>query len=968
MLTSSNSVRTIHKEQNHTLIVTIIGATKLRNADFKPAFGLSDPYCVCEIKDKPGSRKQTHHIWNDLNPIWDYVTEIEDFCIDDTLIFQVWDKDLGKPDDFLGSVELKGESFLGHGYKGPLPLEERGKKTEATLHIEILSPLQMGVAHSYDDIDESFLQRDIFDQEWELHGAQMLTRSSLNVQYWALGFCIISLPLVIWASSNSLSCVNLAEHETRFLHSCPHIAASAQALSVPDFCWKPCMRDRTFAMQFYLVIAMAMQAIVVISNHSGCNRWMQVTVTSDFYQQMDEIDGLLEQEMDENAVTGQSSGNMGPVHRFVFQKMMRKTMVYARTFKATIIAKVRQTSSTNKGLTVLQARLALRLGIICVFLSACTVVILTATSYSMYSSFLRCSGRDLLTLVPKTSWLHLGGLVIAAGLLMLALYLQLCAKWTKRFKLLGVEHNRSSIKKLKEQFTKKYCVRHARSLSPEYKVLQGVPFQQLLWVEHDGYMDLPDRAFGCKEWRGDVVLHFKIGRSLRDVVCIANKHRLAAAIVLFVGALGLHAAARQCWTCVSGIHAKNHVTGTEMEELLLLFGSCGRHRGVGSSCQIAAVVMFIAWLQQMLIIWLSDANFVGGHSVQSAVAAHEEYRKHHQLWLRLFNYHTDPSLSYDMAKFQEVGAAMPEFYCHTWVQVDDSASPGGASAASSSPRSASQHSRKGSKDGNAPKEIVTSCDAALGEDSASSSRDNWCRSKLPRLVALQEAPPVETVSTYIRGLVRDEYSVPSICIRIHDDSGADKIQMVPPQFVGGHGVGVWVNLGPKAAWEKLSGGCSFLAFGLTLCDLAYYFLTPRGSILAQCNDVLNDRCEDFHIKSKWHHSADQIDFRRSSGCALACFGAACALAACLCMRVASVMDGRYNPTCQIVSEYGKAILSTFTVWCGFIGFIFESIWQCFSERVNSQCFAQAQADDNDVEVSLLGEESLSRRQAEKSGS
>eukprot|EP00930_Biecheleria_cincta_P083141 TRINITY_DN7276_c0_g2_i1.p1 TRINITY_DN7276_c0_g2~~TRINITY_DN7276_c0_g2_i1.p1 ORF type:complete len:972 (-),score=162.16 TRINITY_DN7276_c0_g2_i1:135-3050(-) len=957
-----HSIRSIAPDAKHTLKLTIVGATKLRNADFKPTFGESDPYVVCEIKGKKGTSKKTPTKWNELNPVWDYVTEIENFCIGDTLLFNVWDKDIGKPDDFLGSCELRGETFLEHGFKGNLPLIEKGKETEAMLNIEIVTPLQgtrdSDTVNNYRDIDESFLTRGIFDEEWEHHGASRLTRSSLNTQYWALGFCIISLPVVIWASSNSLSCVYLNEHETGFLEkSCPNIAESARALPVPDFCWKPCMQNRTLAIRFYLLLAMVMQAIVVISNHKGCNRWAQVTITSDFYHKMDEIDDLLEQEMDQDKIAEHKkevADNMGRMQRFVFQKFMTQVMVHARTLKNSLMAKARKSSSTNTGMTFLQARYALQVARICVFLAALMVGFLASTSYSMYSSFLRCSSKTL-TLTPSTSWFHLSALALVAGLLVLTLYLQLCGKWTAQFKLQGDRHNRQSIKELKKQFTKKYYVQHWKALSSKYKALQSVHFKELLWVEHDKYMDPPDGAFGCKEWRGEVVLHFKVGRSLRDLLWIDNKHRLAAVVILFVGAVALNAASHQCWTCVRGITAKEHVTGTQMEQLLLLLGACGRHSGVGPSCQIAAVAMLIAWVQQMLVIWLSDAKFRGGHSVQSAVSANEEHRQHHQLWLRLCSINTDAEVNYDPAKFQEAGAAMPEFYCHTWVQVAASTTQAVKSQPSTS-STASPGKRKGSKGdapAPAPTEIVTNC-----VDGSTSSRASWCRSKLPRLVELQEAPQdAETVSAYIKGLVRDEYGPPSVCIRIRDESGDDKTQMVPPQFVGGHGVGVWMNLGPKLGWEKLSAGCGFVAFCLALCDLAYYLLSPRGMILSRCNDVLNDRCEDFHIKSKWHHSADQLEFRSSSGCALACFGAACALAACLCMRVASIMEGRYAPV-QVVSEYGKAILSTFTFWFEFIRFVFESLWQCLSERVRSQFCAQAQADDNDTEIGLLAADSV----------
>merc|ERR1712187_339962 len=110
------------------------------------------------------------------------------------------------------------------------------------------------------------------------------------------------------------------------------------------------------------------------------------------------------------------------------------------------------------------------------------------------------------------------------------------------------------------------------------------------------------------------------------------------------------------------------------------------------------------------------------------------------------------------------------------------------------------------------------------------------------------------------------------------------IQMVPPQFIAGGGMHLWLNLGPKLAWEKVSAGCCFGAFCLAAIDICLFFFTPNGAILSSCDDILNDQCADFHIRNKWHEQAHLVDFRRSLGWIFAAYGGLLALLACLSLR------------------------------------------------------------------------------------
>merc|ERR1740123_1495005 len=89
------------------LNLTIVSARGLRNADWLPGAGKSDPYCECEIAGKPRAGKvQTKVISNNLDPVWEHHAELPGFKQGDTLVFKVYDKDLLKS-DFLGELQLQ---------------------------------------------------------------------------------------------------------------------------------------------------------------------------------------------------------------------------------------------------------------------------------------------------------------------------------------------------------------------------------------------------------------------------------------------------------------------------------------------------------------------------------------------------------------------------------------------------------------------------------------------------------------------------------------------------------------------------------------------------------------------------------------------------------------------------------------------------------------------------------------------
>ena len=124
-------------DQAPPLKLTIVSARGLRDADWIPGSGKSDPYCVCEIAGKPKVPKvQTKVINNNLNPVWEHDAEVSGFEQGDTLVFKVYDKDTLKS-DLLGELHLDSAQFYPQGFEGELPLADAGKGIKAYLKLRI---------------------------------------------------------------------------------------------------------------------------------------------------------------------------------------------------------------------------------------------------------------------------------------------------------------------------------------------------------------------------------------------------------------------------------------------------------------------------------------------------------------------------------------------------------------------------------------------------------------------------------------------------------------------------------------------------------------------------------------------------------------------------------------------------------------------------------------------------------------
>jgi len=123
-------------DQVPPLKLTIVSARGLRDADWVPGAGKSDPYCTCEIAGKPKEKLHTKVINDNLDPVWEHQGELPGFRPGDTLVFKVYDKDLAKS-DLLGQLKLESAEFYPHGFEGEKPLADAGKGHHAYLKLKI---------------------------------------------------------------------------------------------------------------------------------------------------------------------------------------------------------------------------------------------------------------------------------------------------------------------------------------------------------------------------------------------------------------------------------------------------------------------------------------------------------------------------------------------------------------------------------------------------------------------------------------------------------------------------------------------------------------------------------------------------------------------------------------------------------------------------------------------------------------
>jgi len=117
------------------VMVTIVGARNLRNADF---IGASDPFCKCEIPTKPDCVLQTPMIKDDLNPKWNYTAQLANFEQGDCMNFTIFDED-ATGTDLLGRCNVKYDEIMPKGKKITKKLQDSGKiAKDAELDLEFV--------------------------------------------------------------------------------------------------------------------------------------------------------------------------------------------------------------------------------------------------------------------------------------------------------------------------------------------------------------------------------------------------------------------------------------------------------------------------------------------------------------------------------------------------------------------------------------------------------------------------------------------------------------------------------------------------------------------------------------------------------------------------------------------------------------------------------------------------------------
>jgi len=129
--------------------VSILSGHGLRDGDWVPFMGGSDPYCVAELAGK-ADKIRTKTIPNEKDPEWK-----ETGCLTitetDSIQFTVYDEDPLKPDDLLGRVSLKASQVISGGFDGELQLQSGSDKSRAgslSVKVTLLRPVEEAPAET----------------------------------------------------------------------------------------------------------------------------------------------------------------------------------------------------------------------------------------------------------------------------------------------------------------------------------------------------------------------------------------------------------------------------------------------------------------------------------------------------------------------------------------------------------------------------------------------------------------------------------------------------------------------------------------------------------------------------------------------------------------------------------------------------------------------------------------------------
>lgn len=104
------------------LQVRISAASGLPIADRS---GHSDPYATCEVVGQPRSRVSTKVVEDSEEPVWDEDFVVHGWRPGDSIVIQIYDKDMAGQDDVLATVRLPASQFASSGFEGTLDMENK---------------------------------------------------------------------------------------------------------------------------------------------------------------------------------------------------------------------------------------------------------------------------------------------------------------------------------------------------------------------------------------------------------------------------------------------------------------------------------------------------------------------------------------------------------------------------------------------------------------------------------------------------------------------------------------------------------------------------------------------------------------------------------------------------------------------------------------------------------------------------
>jgi len=601
---------------------------------------------------------------------------------------------------------------------------------------------------------------------------------------------------------------------------------------------------------------------------------------------------------------------------------------------------------------------------LCVFVAMSDIVVILTAGITTAPNVLQCAHHPepefggvqphRMELRYKHDFWQLGYSITAFGLLVVVFILQSNCKWTS---LLTFE-NDVEVRHIRRYFTEGNC-RFVKcgfdaTMNDDLghgEFLKAMRLKRLEEIEHDGYSEDPQEAFQRSTWNGPVTMHFSSCGSGGNVLP-NNQHRRVAIIFLSIGFVGMLFASQSCWSCVAGIHGIQDTPVMELQMQLHLLGACGRHHFLGKGSLCSASILFVSLILQMTIVRLTDASNNGGIRARELYRQYPKWQHCQHLLMKVFDsVGISPSISkgddadygnrneiYDFEFYENAGLEMPEFWSFVWVT-------------------------RGEDDDEDDEQVCDGSDRACLPD----ERATWLRSKQPKKVRLskQKTWPnsFKRVEGCASGLLRDNCGLPVLWVEILDHSPEALVpvkssdmtdllertlernqpneasgcfkQLIPRQFIAGRSH-IWLNLGPRHAWERLSAGLAFVAFLIGLVELAFVLLHPRGKFLATCNDILNSPC--IYINSRQTNHQPTIFFRHAVGVIAAAIGAGAAMLAGLCLRVANEVDlGERGGVCAYLRALYYIIKVLFTFMrlaCGSLRACCIVAWKRSRRRIN----------------------------------